>query len=342
MRLLVRVGVLGAGIAAALAVGVPVAAAQAPEFTVFTYTTALGRPADVDLDIALRPQDAAPARIAIYVPQGYALAAPQPGAAVGTVETRIALAGQTRTVTGRIVADDPARHVTNACAPGLHASVLLLSLNILGGQLNIPLYVDPTTGPETALGAYRMQVCFASPYVPLEQGGAPGAARLVEASLSFPRLLTNPTARGIYRWRALVTPYTVGTATANLAATFELRSLAPLPVSVTLRARYDARRRQAVITGRFTATGAAVARAPVVVLGGTRPANLRVVGIARTNRRGAFTLRRRIRATSIFIAGAGGGSGACGPPASPAPAGCVRETLAVSFSNPVRVVVRRR
>lgn len=328
----------------ALAFASPSLAADTPELQVIPYVTGIGRPADTELDLTIPANSAAAAQVVAYAPTGYTANLTQAaGTKIADVTIRAALAGTTLTLKGQAVADAPANHADEPCAPGLHAAVWLIQLRIQTQTLTLPMYVDPTSGSETALGAYRLGVCFPSPDVPQALGGAPLGARIVEADIDFVGSFTNPSSAGLYIWRALVTPYAMGSGTPNTAATYELRSIAFIPVVFTIKARFDRRKRVATFTGRLVLAGVAPRTVAVALVGGaTRDASKwKVVGVGR-GKKGTFTLRKKLK-RSTYVAGiVPPESEACfDGQASLAPAGCTRETTAPVFSNIVRVVVRK-
>ena len=329
-------GVLAA--VAAVAVAVAAGAAAQPALTVVPFDAVLARVADTEVDVAIPPDAAAPAKIVVYVPSGYSLAlgAP-PGMKVGTVDA-FAAAGAEVELTGDIVAADPAASAApqaQACAPGAHAAVWVLQLGTPARAFNVPIYVDPASGADAAFGAYKLQVCFASPYVPEAQGGAPLGARVLEAELDFPSAFTNPSASATYVWYAFATPYLLGTSTPNPAATYEMRSNVPLPMRISLKGRYDRKHKAAVLSGSFSAP--IPTQGIPISLYSTSPTK-RLVD-STTKRGGTFTFRRKIaRATRFLVTSSG--IRECIPPTT-APAGCTSETLAPAFSKVVLVRPRR-
>ena len=58
-------------------------------------------------------------------------------------------------------------------------------------------YVDPTTGGETSLGAFKLVSCLASPYVPVGQGGAPGGLQYNFLVVSLSRATGSVEHRGL-------------------------------------------------------------------------------------------------------------------------------------------------
>jgi hypothetical protein len=338
-------GLLAAS-AAALTLAAPSFAQNEPEFTVIPYDVALGRLADTELDLTVPSSTAAPAKVTIYAAPGYTAELGQaPGTKVGDLFATVASGGASLDVRGDVVADNPANYTSDpraqACAPGAHTAVYVITITLGGTTLRIPIYVDPTSGSEAALGSYKLQVCFSSPYVPESAGGAPLGARLTEADIDFsdtPGVFRNPSARGVYRWTVLVTPYTAGTATPNPAGTYELRSLAALPTRIALKGKYDAKRKRAVLTGTLAAPAELGFPASVIVeVFKLTASSAKHIGRAKT-KKGKFTFRvKQAKGTTTYSALVAGYAGPCTGPAAVAPAGCTRETVAPIFSNPVRI-----
>jgi hypothetical protein len=324
----------------------PAFAQSEPEFTVVPYDVGLGRVADTELDFVIPAATSAPAKIVIYSASGYTADLGQAaGTKVGELFATVSSGGASLDVRGDVVADSPANYVADpraqACAPGAHAAVWVITVTLGGTTLRIPMFVDPTAGAEAALGSYKLQVCFASPYVPESQGGAPLGARLTEADIDFPTtpgVWHNPSARGIYTWRALVTPYTQGTATPNAAGTYELRSLASLPTRIAIKAKYNKKTKKTTIRGTFRPPAELGFPASVVVeIFRTTSSGTKHIGRAKTSK-GKFSFKtKQPKGTTLYSVLVGGYVGRCTVASSPAPAGCTRETVAPIFSNFARV-----
>src|SRR5919201_1774433 len=110
----------------ALTLVLPAAAEGAtPTFEAATFNATAGATSDLDLDLAISADNAAPARIVIYVPQGYTLnIGVAAGTSVGTIDATAVVGGTSLQIPeGKIVADNPSNFVANACAPGAHAAV---------------------------------------------------------------------------------------------------------------------------------------------------------------------------------------------------------------------------
>jgi hypothetical protein len=159
-----------------------------PWLDVVPYNASLGSVAKTGFlwtDLA----EAHPAKVTIYVPYGYTVTLSQaPGTKVGRAIATVISKRKTVFRGGDVVADDPAKYTTDpqaqACATGAHAAVWVITIVAAGQRLDLPVYADPTSGIETGFGAYKLQLCFASPTAP--------GARVVKADLVFPSVFTNP------------------------------------------------------------------------------------------------------------------------------------------------------
>ena len=73
-------------------------------------------------------------------------------------------------------------------------AVWIMNLSVAGNTLAIPVYVNPTAGPEQALGGYKLSICLPPPDVPV---GTPGrafqGAQLLDAKLTLNNIFTTPT-----------------------------------------------------------------------------------------------------------------------------------------------------
>ena len=302
-------------------------ATDQPYLDSYPSSTALG--ANGDLDLLLHVPGMSAAKVALFVPTGYTLRIDQPsGSDLGL---SFGWSGSLGTL-GDITASDPSQYTgdpaAQACAPGPHAAVWLFQLHALGQpEATVPIFVDPTTGAEAALGAYELQFCLAQP--------ATSSLGLDGLEFSLDSALTNPNTQGAYDWRAIVTPAASDGAT-DPSAAYELRSLAPLPARLAISARYDRHIRRAIVSGRFIAPATSVNRMPVSLYAKpSTDSHYRYQTWTRTNANGAFTFRRRIStATRYYVEIEAIGS--CST-ASTAPAGCRNETLTTISSTVVRV-----
>ena len=198
----------------------------------------------------------------IYVPSGYGVNVSQPaGTSIGTVDaTAFARdAGLTLPLNGTVVTDNPANYTaaSTVCASTpTSQAVWILNLSIATIMLKVPLYVNPTTGPETSLGAYKLSICLPPPDVPV---GTPGralqGAQLLDAIFTVNGIFTTPTGGGLLKWDTLFTPYNPGQGTPNTAGTFEARAFVPLPIILSLQASYKKATKTYTLSGRMSKGG---------------------------------------------------------------------------------------
>jgi hypothetical protein len=280
------------------------------------------------------------ARIAIYAPSGYAATLGQAaGTTIGSVDAA-AFSYDTQLtlpLSGSVVTDDPAKHTSDVCSPGTHAGVWILNLSVSGQTLQVPLYVDATTGAETALGAYRLIICLPPPDVPV---GTPGrasfGAQLLDAKFTVNGIFKTPAASGALRWETLFTPYNPGKGTPNAVGTFEARSLVQLPVALSLGVSYNKKKASYSLKGKLSEGGTAAGGVAVNVFRAGTQATLPKVATTKTKADGSFVFSGRLKPkkTTYFKVTASVGerdftSQGCTSPLPPtvAPAGCASATL---------------
>jgi hypothetical protein len=324
------------------------ALAKTPQLLV-NSAPSTGASATTVVEVKEAKTDDAPLRIAIYIPNGYSANLMQAGGTqIGTVHADLqALAISPDAIIsadGTVVTDDPAKYVANTCSPGTHAAVWLLHVTVSGQTLDVPVYVDATSGAEAALGMAKLVLCLSNPYeqaVP-PTSRAPFGVKLIDAKLTLAAgVLTNPSAAGAYLWRSIITPWTVNGATPNAAGTMEAQSIVNLPVTApfTGKVRTVLHRKtvggktrvvvtnSVVLAGKLLESGQGVGGAKVTFF-----ANGKTAGTATTNASGSFSKVMTLPRKTAFRASvlAPTREAACVTPLPPtsAPAGCVSATIA--------------
>jgi hypothetical protein len=276
------------------------------------------------------------AAINIFVPNGYTLNTTQAaGTNIGTVDATAFSrdAGLTLPLSGNVTADNPANHGPDStqCAGTANSqAVWILNLSVAGQAIQLPLYVNPTVGAQTALGKFRLTICLPPPDVPV---GTPGrsaqGAQVLDARFTVNGVFTTPVSAGMQVWETLFTPYTPNTGKVNAAGTFEARALVGVPATVTLAKSYTAKTNTWKVSGKVTEGGTPVAGASVRVARGSKSVS------ATTTSAGTFTasgkLTPRVATTfraSVTVAERANAAGCASPlPATVAPAGCVSATM---------------
>jgi hypothetical protein len=282
-----------------------------PALLVAGTSHGLGTGGPIVIGVAQAESDDATGVATFYSPRGYGARLTQrSGALLGAVAGIFKVGGPTGSrddIEGRVVVDNPANHVGDTCAPGLHEAVWMLEFAFLRDPANtirVPVYVDRVTaGPEAAFASARIQICLGSPYVP-PPAGAPSGASLVVAAFSVGGVFSNPRTRGSHAWNGVFVPYTPGTATLNQANSAQSTSSVRLPVRLTLRAtrQRSGSRTFAVATACLSESGQAVRGVRVNILSGpTAGLARRRVASGRTNARGCFTTTLRVRTRLLFL-----------------------------------------
>jgi len=340
MRAPLRAALVAAAIAASLVAAGSALAANTATIAVSSVGTAT----TIHINV---PQTTDPiAAISIYVPAGYtANLSAAPNTNIGTVDATANGhdVGLTLPLTGLVTTDNPALHTSDPCSPATHAAVWNLNLSVAGSTLVLPLYVDPTAGAATGLGAYQMLICLPPWDVP---AGTPGrsfeGAQLLDAEFTVKGIFTAPTGAGLLAWHTLFTPYTPGAGTPNLAGTFEARALAG---SASLSLKASKKNGKYTLSGTATEGGLPVAGASVAIQRGASATKLAKAGSATTSTTGAWSASGKLtgkkpvffKATATVKERDATAQGCATPlPATVAPGGCSSATLAAwTVSSPV-------
>jgi hypothetical protein len=308
-----RLLVLGLAALVALALASPALAVRT--FTVSPAVLTVGGSGDFTVAFAQDDADAPLAKVTIYAPSGYSsLLSQAVGARIGIAKATVilkALAGaKVPDVPGEVTVGNPATYTSGtpqasaiACTgTATHEAFWVLTLTLAGTPVPVTVYVDRVTaGPETAFASLKLQVCFSSPDVPQDKGGAPTGAQPVSAQFTMTGVVTNPATAGTYTWRAIFTPYQPGTSTVNAAGSVEGRSLVQLPTQLTLSGKRIKKKvgkktfTFARLGGTLTRVGVGVSGANVEIL-----ANGKRVTTVRTRARGVFSVDIRVRATTTY------------------------------------------
>lgn len=330
--------VVGAGWCAGA--GATAAAPAKPELDTWSAKPSLGAKAGTQIGLTLPSGAAEAGKMTLYVPAGYSL---NPGAAPGTLEGHVLMFTADDFAAGDLRAVNPGAYdntpQAQACAPGQHVAVWIMNFTdgLFSSQtVTIPIYIDPTSGDETALGAFKLQACLPLAYEP-SPGGSPLGAKMRGLAWDFTRI-SNPSAAGNYVWRGFVSnPDTTGNP--DPTTTYELRSDMPLPAKLTLSGSLVPKHHRAVLSGRLQTPSAPVSGLTVRLYrlgwdGWTR------VGSTRTTVNGSYRFVHPIKKSTTFGTAVWAVGGCSGD--STAPNGCVNETRAEVDSPNARIVVRRR
>jgi hypothetical protein len=200
--------------------------------------------------------------------------------------------------------------------------------------LDVPVFVDAATGPDSALGGYVLRVCL----------DLPAGLSFRDLSLDLERTVAVPTLPGIYVWHALITPSTA-TGTVDEGATWEVRALVPWPTVLTLHAHHGKSKGRYVLYGRLTLAGTPRRGATIRILRlvpgsegtGTISISFSTPKATETNRAGRFSIALSVkRRTDFYALWFPFPRDGCSAP-STAPGGCQSESTSPALSRPVVV-----
>jgi hypothetical protein len=295
----------------------------------------------VTIKIAQAQTDPQPARIIIYVPTGYTLTTNQTaGSVIGTTSGEVFARDLNipLPLQGDVIVDNPASHLLDQCAAGVHQAVWILRLSVAGQTIALPVYVDPTAGAEAALGSAKLVVCLGPADVPAgTPGRSPNGAQLLSATFTVNGALTPPT--GSSRWIAFTTPYSAGTGVPNAAGTVETRSFVG-PGSITLGTKVTNKKKKLVrLSGQVTQSGLSVAAKVTLLVNGRARATATAAATGRylktvkgVGKRSTFQARVTVPARDITPTG-------CTAPTQ-APVPCVSATAGGFTATSPRRLVR--
>jgi len=328
MSRLIRLGLVAAGVFVSLAFAGSALASYSPSLTVTSSVNAPGKPTSLLLGHIQSAADDPTFRDTVYAPLGYGVNLSQPvGTKIGDVSARVILRGLGNTevdTDGQVVADNPASHPNDGCAPGLHQAVWNLKVTIANTPLSIPLYVDAVTaGPEATFASAKIQFCLTSPTVPPR-------AQLEFAFFDVNGVFTNPTSTSDHIWHATFTPYDAA-GMPYPAGTTEGQAVVPGRVGLTMKTK-SLKRGVVIVSGRLLVDGQAFGGALVELY---KPGSSKRIGKAKTNGRGNYSIRIKIKKKTRVLAQVlflGDLQSCPGPPIPlppPAVTGC--RTATVSF-----------
>jgi hypothetical protein len=299
----------------------------------------------VDLLLDFGLATAAPGRVAIYVPHGFAIAeGALPGAPLGTAIIDTANSrGRVERLEGSVAVapfDMGREEAGRACSGTDHIGAWLLRLAGGNRRVEVPVYLalpGPGDPPGTSM---RLDLCLAA--LATTVGGPAPSVWAIGLSLTE---VSQPVRLGSYLWRAVVTPLAADQRTLRPGAAYELRARVPVPHRLIFRGRYLTRERVALLSGSLRARGSARSRIEVAIVSLDRVITKTgfivrdaAVALARTSSAGRYTVRVPMRRTTGFLAYAIPVEGACSGP-SIAPAGCPTAITAGVESDPVTVGV---
>jgi hypothetical protein len=336
MRRSIRLAIAVSAALASLAFAGSAMAAYAPSLIVTSLNNAPGQSTTLLLGHVQGPDEDPTVKDTIYAPLGYGVTLGQPvGTKIGELEGTVILRGVANTqvdVQGDVIADDPAAHPNDPCAPGLHGAVWKVTVTINQVPITVFIYVDAVTaGPEAAFASAKVQLCLAGPV------GTPGGAQLLFALFDVNGVFRNPANTNDRLWRATFTPYTPGTPNPNPAGTVEGQALVPGRVSLKLTVK-SLKRGRIIISGRLLVSGSPFRGASVELYVGNRR-----VARVRTNAAGRFTVKKRIKKKTRYrslVAFVGDLPACPAPPLPGVPQGCKSATI--SFVATSKTVTARR
>jgi hypothetical protein len=287
--------------------------------------------------------DAAPLKITIYVPSGYTASLAQtPNSQIGTVHADLqALQISPDAIIqadGTVLAGDTNSSQLQAAATqctgsAMHAAIWLLHITVSGTTLDVPEFIDPTAGTETALGAAKIQLCLPDPYDNAGPARAAFGAKIINAQMTINSSVIAPPPSGSYLWRSIITPWNPAAPAPDAAHTVEAQAFVALPHAATLKAKVKhtgkGKKRKSTVTlsGSVGEGGTGVSGASVVLYAAGKK-----VATVTTSSSGTYSKSFALKKKTSFqakISVAQRDASCQSPlPATSVPGGCASATLA--------------
>jgi len=299
------------------------------------------------IHVTIAKEDDATSRLVIYSPAAAPATLTQtPGTPIGSVTAQVnakaispdailPLTGIVQVADGTAAALQQAAMLCTGTAT--HAATWVLVLTAAGQTLQVPAWIDPTSGTETAFGAGKLTVCLPSPDVPQSAGGAAFGAKLLDVNFSVDGIF-GPSTAPIAIWPSVFTPYVPGTATANPAGTVLALGVESLP-TLTLAAKV-AKAGRTTISGRISAAGIGAPGITVTIRDGAKKLTSKKTGATGTFsavvklKKGTHSLRATAAATDTDVTAQGCAAAPAGAPT------CVSATAAGVALNSKAIRVR--
>jgi len=278
----------------------------------------LSDPARLAAVVDLRGEIAGPGRISIHAPEQFWLEPERAeGSPVGHAEIYLRNGlGPLLRYAGTISAA-PLAVASAGCSPDELTGVWMIRAYRGRKLLQLPIGIASVDGT-------RLDLC-------------PGTGHSVAAVVLSLVDVSPPVTPGSYAWRAFVTPRF------DSDATYELRSILPVPHVLTLRGSYRPGSKRAVLTGMLRAHGKPRQRTEIDIVRLDRTAVPLAFydswdAIVRTTERGTYSVALPLVRTQGFVASTPPTVRRCAGP-STAPAGCKTITFAGTESDPITVSV---
>lgn len=232
-RWIVRVGILGVAASVSLVAAGNALGAVTPRLVVSSNGAPVG-PSTLSISASRQTSDDPVGRIQIFVPSGFTLSSPSPGAQVGTATARVVAgdvnptAEQPLSGTVRAISPtDPTVAYENAsCDTSGHLAAWMVRLGTGRTALSFPIFVDAVSDTGASFGPYVLVACFRAADLPPSDPARSRAGGVIDSfTLNLTRF-TVPTTAGGYLWRSLWTPFAAGTGSLDPAGSVEAQSTA--------------------------------------------------------------------------------------------------------------------
>jgi hypothetical protein len=342
MRKLIRLAIAAGAVVATLAFTGSAWAVYQPRLIVTSLTNGPNKPTTMLLEHLQTAADDATAKDTIYAPPGYQANLTQaPGTTLGNVDATLILrsgGNATADAAGPVVVDSISNWTAQSaqCTKSpTHEAVWRLDITVAGTPLQVPIFVDHSTGPEAAFSSVKIQFCLTGPI------GTPAGAQLLDAFFDVQGVFTSPANTQDRVWRGVMTPYVAGSPNPNPSGTVESQAVVPGKVAFSAKAK-PLKRGFVLISGKVLVDGAGAAAAVQFY----RPSNLnKSIKNVRTSRNGSFSWKKKFKKKTVLFVIAVGVQDLGPCPVTPLPGipgGCVSATRSFGAATVVTAKPRKK
>jgi hypothetical protein len=279
------------------------------------------------IHVTIAKADDATLKLTIYAPSAAPSTLGQaPGTQIGTVSAQVnakaispdailPLTGVVQVADG--TAAPLAAAATQCTQTATHAATWVLVLSAAGQTLQVPAWIDPTTGSETAFGSAKLTVCLPSPDIPQSAGGAAFGAKLLDVNFTVDGIFGTSSAP-IAIWPAVFTPYVPGSATPNPAGTVLALGIEAHP-TFTFAAKAGTKGK-VTFSGKVSAAGIAAPGASIVIsegskkLASTKTGATGAYAASARLKKGTHTVRAKVTAADTDVTAQGCAAAPAGAP----------------------------
>src|SRR5436190_15384009 len=204
MKKLTRLALLTGAVVATLAFTGSAWASYQPRLIITALTNGPGKQTTMLMEHLQSIDDDPTLKDTLYAPPGYqAVLTQTPGTKIGDVDATLVLRNGGNALaeaSGAVVVDSIANWATQSAQctqTATHEAVWRLDITVAGTPLQVPIFVDHSTGADATFSSVKIQFCLTGPI------GTPAGAQLLDAFFDVQGVFTSPPNTQDRVWRGV-------------------------------------------------------------------------------------------------------------------------------------------